>query len=248
VITSTQGAQAAASTHFQAAGCASLPFKPSFTVSTQAKTSKAKGASLTVKYTSGAGQANTAKVDVTLPKQLPARLTTIQQACTEAVFNANPASCPVASDIGTATAVTPILSSPLTGPVYLVSHGGAAFPDVVAILQGEGITIDLTGNINIAHSVTSASFNTVPDAPISTFTMVLPEGPHSGLSPNLPKSARYSMCGQTLTMPTSLTGQNGAVVKQTTKVSVTGCPKAKRKVKAKKKHAKRKAKQGKKKG
>jgi hypothetical protein len=236
VITSTQGTQAAVSNRFQAAGCASLPFKPSFTVSTQAKTSKAKGASLTVKYTSGVGQANTAKVGVTLPKQLPARLTTIQQACTEAAFNANPASCPVASDIGTATAVTPILASPLTGPVYLVSHGGAAFPDVVAILQGEGITIDLTGNINIAHSITSASFNTVPDAPISSFVMVLPEGPHSGLSPNLPKSAKYSMCGQTLTMPTSLTGQNGAVVKQTTKVSVTGCPKAKKKAKAKKKH------------
>jgi hypothetical protein len=233
VLTSTQGTQAAVSDRFQAAGCQSLPFKPGFSVSTQAKTSKAKGASLTVKYTSGAGQANTAKVDVTLPKQLPARLTTIQQACTEAAFNANPASCPAASAIGTATAATPILANPLTGPVYLVSHGGAAFPDVVAILQGEGVTIDLTGNINIAHSVTSASFNTVPDAPISTFTMVLPEGPHSGLSPNLPKSAKYSTCGQSLTMPTSLTGQNGAVVKQTTKVSVTGCPKAKKKVKKK---------------
>jgi hypothetical protein len=247
-VRSTEGATSAFSNHFQVGGCAALPFKPGFSVSTQAKTSKAKGASLTVKYTSGAGQANTAKVDVTLPKQLPARLTTIQQACTEAAFNANPASCPVASDIGTATASTPILANPLTGPVYLVSHGGAAFPDVVAILQGEGVTIDLTGNINIAHSVTSASFNTVPDAPITTFTMVLPEGPHSGLSPNLPKSAKYSMCGQSLTMPTTLTGQNGLVVKQTTKVAVTGCPKAKKKPKAKhKKSKKSKAKHGKKK-
>jgi hypothetical protein len=234
-VRSTEGAVSAFSNHFQVGGCAALPFKPGFAVSTQAKTSKAKGASLTVKYTSGAGQANTAKVDVSLPKQLPARLTTIQQACTEAQFNANPASCPAASAIGTATAVTPVLANPLTGPVYLVSHGGAAFPDVVAILQGEGITIDLTGNINIAHGITSASFNTVPDAPISTFTMVLPEGPHSGLSPNLPKSAKYSMCAQKLTMPTTLTGQNGVVVKQTTKVGVTGCPKAKKKAKARKK-------------
>jgi hypothetical protein len=245
-VRSTEGAVSGFSNHFQVGGCAALPFKPGFTVSTQAKTSKAKGASLTVKYTSGAGQANTAKVAVTLPKQLPARLTTIQQACTEAAFNANPASCPVASDIGTATASTPILANPLTGPVYLVSHGGAAFPDVVAILQGEGVTIDLTGNINIAHSVTSASFNTVPDAPISTFTMVLPEGPHSGLSPNLPKSAKYSMCAQKLTMPTTLTGQNGVVVKQTTKVTVTDCPKAKKARAKPKKHRKAKArKQGK---
>jgi hypothetical protein len=219
------------STRYQAANCANLPFKPTFTVSTQAKTSKSQGASLSVRYTSGAGQANTRAVDVTLPKQLPARLTTIQQACTEKAFAANPASCPAASVIGTAMATTPILASPATGPVYLVSHGGAAFPDVVAILQDEGVTVVLTGNVNIKKQITSASFDTVPDVPISTFQMVLPEGPHSGLAAVVPAQAKGSLCGQSLTMPTTLTGQNGAVVKQTTKIAVTGCPKAKKKAK-----------------
>jgi len=32
-----------------------------------------------------------------------------------------------------------------------------------------------------------------------------------------------------LAMPTAITGQNGAVLKQTTKIAVTGCPKAKKK-------------------
>ena len=41
------------------------------------------------------------------------------------------------------------------------------------------------------------------------------------------------MCGQALTMPTTITGQNGAVTTQTTKISVTGCPKVKKKTKAK---------------
>ncbi len=236
-VTSTQGATTGVSSRFQAAGCAGLPFKPVFRVSTQAKTSKAKGASLDVTYTSGAGQANTAKVAVSLPKALPARLTTIQQACTEAAFDANPASCPAASVIGSATATTPVLANPVTGPVYLVSHGGAAFPNVVAILQGENVTIDLVGSIDIKHGVTSAAFDSVPDAPIGTFKMVLPEGPHSGLAANLPGKAKGSMCGQNLTMPTTITGQNGAVIKQTTKVAVTGCPKAKKKTKTKtKKH------------
>ncbi len=228
------GASVAVSSPFAVAGCAGLAFKPSFKVSTQAKTSKAKGASLDVRYTSGAGQANTAKVSVSLPKALPARLTTIQQACTEAVFDANPASCPAGSVIGTATARTPVLADPVTGPVYLVSHGGAAFPNVVAILQGENVTIVLTGSIDIKHGVTSAAFDSVPDAPISVFQMVLPEGPHSGLAANLPGKAKGSMCGQNLTMPTVITGQNGAVIKQTTKVAVTGCPKAKKKTKVKK--------------
>jgi hypothetical protein len=243
-ISSAQGARVPVSSRFQAAGCTALPFKPSFTVSTQAKTSKANGASLTVKYVSGSGQANTAKVDVSLPKALPARLTTIQQACTEAAFNANPASCPAASVIGTASATTPILSAAVVGPVYLVSHGGAAFPNVVAILQGEGVTVELVGDINIKGGVTSAAFDTVPDAPISVFELSLPEGPHSGLAPNLAAKAKDSMCGQNLTMPTTLTGQNGAVVKQTTKISVTGCAKAK---KAKKKHGASKGKKGEKK-
>jgi hypothetical protein len=250
-VRSTEGAVSAFSNHFQVGGCAALPFKPTFAVSTPAKTSKQKGAGLLVTVGSGAGQANIAKAAVSLPKQLPSRLTTIQQACREATFDANPASCPAGSDIGTGTVTTPILANPLTGPVYLVSHGGAAFPDIVVILQGEGVTLDLTGSIDIKGAITSSTFATVPDAPVTSFQLSLPEGPHSALATNIPAKAKGSLCGQSLVMPTTLTGQNGAVVKQSTKIAVTGCPKAKKKVKAKK-HTQRahgkKAKRGKKKG
>jgi hypothetical protein len=208
-LTAAQGASSSVSSPFAVTGCRNLGFSPSFTVSTQAKSSKQTGASLDVRYATPAGQANTAKVDVTLPKQLPARLTTIQQACTEAQFAANPAGCPVGSQIGTATASTPVFANPLSGPVYLVSHGGAAFPNVVAILQGEGVTVNLTGNVNIKSGITSSSFETVPDAPISVFEMELPEGPHSGLAANLPAKAKGSFCGQSLTMPTTIVAQNG---------------------------------------
>jgi hypothetical protein len=238
-LTSTQGAGSQVSSPFQAANCGHLGFHPVFTVSTQAKTSKREGASLVVKGAFPAGEANIHAVAVTLPKQLPARLTTIQQACTAAVFAANPASCPVGSNIGSATASTPILAGPVTGPVYLVSHGGAAFPDVVAILQGEGVTIELTGSIDIKKGVTSSTFASVPDAPIGSFQLTLPEGPHSGLAAVVPAKAKGSLCGQSLSMPFTITGQNGAVLKETPKIAVTGCPKAKR---APKKHAKSKKK------
>ncbi len=242
-LTSTQGATANVSSHFQAANCATLPFKPSFKVSTQAKTSKKSGASLDVKvgYPAGA-QANIRSVAVTLPKQLPSRLSTIQQACPDATFNANPASCPAGSVIGTATATTPVLSSPVSGPAYLVSHGGTGFPDLVLILQGEGVTLELIGSIDIKKLVTSSAFESVPDAPISSFELKLPEGPHSGLTAVLPAKAKGNLCGTALTMPTTLTAQNGAVLKQSTKIAVTGCPKAK---KAKKKATHRRAKGGK---
>jgi hypothetical protein len=222
-ITAAQGASSNLSTPFQVGGCASLPFSPSFSASTQAKTSKANGASLTVTVRSTTGQANIQKVDLQLPKVLPSRLTTLQKACTEAQFNANPAGCPAGSDIGTARALTPILNTPLTGPAYLVSHGGAAFPDVEFVLQGEGITIVLDGKTDIKKGITYSRFETVPDAPISLFETSLPEGPHSILGAYLPANAKGSMCGQHLTIPTIITAQNGKQIKQTTKLAVTGC-------------------------
>jgi hypothetical protein len=231
-LTSTRGTQAQVSSRFQAANCASLPFKPSFKTSTQAKTSKRNGASLDVKVGSTAGQANVGKVAVSLPKQLPSRLTTIQQACPEAVFDANPATCPAGSDIGTASASTPVLASPLAGPAYLVSHGGAAFPDLVLTLQGEGITLDLVGSIDIRKGVTSSTFASVPDAPISSFELKLPEGPHSALAAVLPAKAKGNLCGTSPQIPTTITGQNGAQLKQSTRIAVSGCPKAKKKHKA----------------
>jgi hypothetical protein len=243
-ITSSQGVGANVASHFQAANCAALAFKPSFTVSTQASTSKKNGASLDVKlgYPAGA-QANIRSVAVTLPKQLPSRLTTIQQACPEAAFAANPASCPAGSNIGIATARTPVLANAVTGPAYLVSHGGAAFPDLVLILQGEGIKLELIGSINIKKSITSSTFATVPDAPISSFELSLPEGPHSGLAAVLPAKAKGSLCGTSLVMPTTMTGQNGATFKQNTKITVTGCPKAKKvKKHTRRAHGKKKAK------
>jgi hypothetical protein len=153
----------------------------------------------------------------------------LQKACTEAQFNANPAGCPAASDVATATVHTPILNVPLTGPAYFVSHGGAAFPELVLVLQGEGVTIDLVGNTDIKGKLTYSRFEAVPDAPFTSFELNAPQGPSSILATNLPASAKYSLCGQSLTMPTVITGQNGVVVKQNTKLAVTGCPRGAKK-------------------
>jgi hypothetical protein len=224
VLSGGQGATAKASVPFQLANCATLPFRPRFTVLTKAHTSKANGAYLHVKVSSGPGQANIAKVRAELPRQLPSRLSTLQKACPDATFNANPASCPAGSVVGTATALTPVLKSPLSGPAYLVSHAGAAFPDLVILLQGEGITLELVGNTDIRKGTTISTFDTVPDAPITSFDLVLPDGPHSALGANLPAKARSSLCRANLAMPTLITGQNGAVIRQTTRIAVSGCP------------------------
>jgi hypothetical protein len=174
---------------FQAADCSSLQFKPTFKVSTSGKTSRSQGASLTAKLTYPTGalgtQANIAQVKVDLPKQLPSRLTTLQKACTAATFQANPANCPSQSRVGFAKAITPILPVPLEGPAYFVSYGGAKFPELVIVLQGYGFTIDLHGETFISKAgITSSTFHTVPDEPVGSFELTLPQGPYSALAAN----------------------------------------------------------------
>ena len=225
---STQGQAAPLSARFQVGNCASLPFQPKLIAKVAGKASKANGTTFTVNVTSaGLGQASIAKVALTLPKALPTRLTTIQKACPEATFNANPASCPEGSVIGMAKIHTPLLQSPLSGPAYLVSHGNAAFPDVEFVLQGEGVKLVLDGKTDIKKGITYSRFESVPDAPFTSFETVLPAGPHSALTANVPQAERFSLCKQKLAMPTEITGQNGAVIRQTTNVALTGCPKVK---------------------
>jgi hypothetical protein len=260
------GATAPISSHFQVGSCRSLKFAPDFKVATSGKTSKANGASLDVKvvYPSpppgenqdnqASSQANIQSVKVELPKLLPSRLTTLQKACTAAQFDANPAGCPAASIVGHAIVHTQLLPVPLEGPAYFVSNGGEAFPNLIMVLQGYGVTVDLVGDTFISKAgVTSSTFKSTPDVPFHSFELTLPQGPHSALTANgdlcastkivtVHKRVARRVHGRTvhvvrsvkrrvreqLTMPTTIVGQNGARLEQGTKIAVSGCPKTKR--------------------
>jgi hypothetical protein len=229
-ISSVAGTAVSVSNPFAVGGCASLPFKPSFTAATKAETSRLNGASFNVKVAFPAGaEANIKSVKVILPKQLPSRQSTLKLACRAAVFDANPANCPAGSVVGTATAHTPVLPVALTGPAYFVSNGSEAFPDLILALQGDGVRIDLTGHTLIRKGITSSTFATVPDVPVSSFALNLPQSPHSALG------AYGSLCKNALHMPTTIVGQNGATIEQTTNIKVSGCPKHRKKPKSKKK-------------
>jgi hypothetical protein len=231
-ITSTQGESSSLATPFQVTNCATLKFQPTFAVSTAGKTSKADGASLSVKLTypktAQGVEANITRVKVDLPKQLPSRLKpTLQNACLAKVFETNPAACPADSVVGHARAITPILSVPVEGPAYFVSHGNEAFPSLIVVLQGDGITVDLVGTTFISKAgITSSTFKTVPDVPVSTFELTLPTGPHSALAANLPEKDHGNMCDQTLTMPTEFVAQNGAKINESTAIGISSCAKS----------------------
>jgi hypothetical protein len=242
-LTAHEGGSATITSPFQAASCANLKFEPKISISTSGKTSKADGASLTFKLTYPnaplGSQANIAKVKVDLPEQLPSRLTTLQKACTTQQFNTNPAGCPKASFIGHARATTPLIPVPLEGPAIFVSHGGEAFPSLTFVLQGYGITIDLVGQTSIKSGVTSTTFRTIPDEPVGTFEVTLPEGPYSALAANA------NLCkAKQLLMPTKLTAQNGAQTSQDDKIAVTGCKKPLKKRRSARRRASRSGRRG----
>ena len=179
--------------------------------------------------------ADIAKVKVELPRQLPSRLTTLQKACTAGAVRSEPGGVPRGVEDRLRGRAHPVIPVPLTGPAIFVSHGGEAFPSLTLVLQGYGITIDLVGTTDIKNGVTSTTFKTVPDQPFSSFELTLPEGPYSALT------APGNLCAaKSLTMPTEFLAQNGAELKQSTKIAVTGCPKHKKATHKKKHKAKAK--------
>ena len=113
--------------------------------------------------------------------------------------------------------------------------------------------IDLVGNTQIKRGITYSRFDTAPDAPISSFELNCPRAstrrslptcrrgtsrPHHG-GDGAKRVTRHTH-GRTvhmlrpvrelipvpLLMPTTITGQNGAVLTQNTRIGVTGCPAA----------------------
>jgi hypothetical protein len=217
VLTGSLGGVATLKTPFQAEGCSALAFKPAFKATTSGKFSKANGASIETTITMPSGEANVKSVKVQLPKQLPSRLTTLQKACLQATFEANPASCPAGSIVGTARANTPTLPSQLQGTAYLVSHAGLAFPDLDLVLDANGVRVILVGNTDIKKGITTTTFASTPDVPVTSVTVNLPLGPHSALA------AFGDLCTAPLIMPTTIVGQNGKQFKQNTRIATSGC-------------------------
>ncbi len=126
----------------------------------------------------------------------------------------------------------------MSGPAYFVSHGGAKYPELIIVLTGEdGVTVQVHGETFISKAgITTATFATVPDVPFSTFELELPEREYPALTAN--GNLCQAQAAGKLLMPTEMVGQNGLVVNQSTKISVTGCPKVKR-VSHKRRHAKK---------
>jgi len=120
----------------------------------------------------------------------------------------------------------------LTGPAYFVSHGGEEFPNLIIVLQGDGVRVNLTGDtfINEKTGITSSTFKLVPDVPVDTFELYLPQGKYHALAANT------NLCKTKHAMPTAFTAQNGLTLDRNTRIAVTGCAKKAKRASTARKH------------
>jgi hypothetical protein len=211
---------------FQAADCAALGFKPKLALSLKGATKRGGTPALkaVLTYPKGGRYANVRTAQVTLPHSEFLEQGHIGTVCTRVQFKEGVVpgeKCPAASVYGRARAVTPILSEPLEGPVYLRSSSHN-LPDLVAALHNKQVDIALDGRIDSVKGRIRNTFEGVPDAPVSEFVLEM-EGGKKGLLVN-----STNICARKHHAIADLTGQNGKVY-NTGPVLAAKCPKGKKK-------------------
>jgi hypothetical protein len=199
-----QGAVARPDEHFQVANCASLRFGPALRLAFSGNTGRTGNPALTATLTASPGESNLASASVTLPHSELLDNAHIQSPCTRVQFGEN--ACPASSVIGFAVAQTPLLEKPLEGPVYLRSSSHK-LPDVVAALKGQ-VDVTLDGRVDSRKGRLRATFEAVPDVPVSSFTLSLLGG-QQGLFAN-----SENLCKARQIAVERIVGQNGKTIKR----------------------------------
>ncbi len=189
------------SNRFQVGSCSSLGFQPKLALSLKGPTHRSAFPRLRAVLTPRPGDANIGRAQVTLPKTQFLEQSHIRTVCTRVQYAAS--ACPAASIYGYARAWSPVLEEPLQGPVYLRSSDNT-LPDLVASLDGQ-IHVDLVGRIDSFKARIRNTFETVPDAPVSRFELVM-QGGKKGLLVN-----NTELCKTTARALARFAGQNGKV-------------------------------------
>jgi hypothetical protein len=169
---------------YQAAGCASLGFKPKVGIKLKGGTKRGSHPALRAVVTPKPGQANFARAVVTLPRSAFLDQGHIRTVCTRVQFAAGAghgAACPPGSVYGHATAWSPLLAQPLAGPVYLRSSNNK-LPDLVVALHGQ-FDLELGARIDSKKGGIRTAFTPIPDAPVSRFILDM-QGGKEGLIVN----------------------------------------------------------------
>ena len=231
VLKSVADQTAAVSVRFRVADCASLALKPSLalTLSGKGQTTDGKHPAVSATLTQPAGQANLKKVTVTLPLSLALDTDNANGLCEFVDGSKAEPTCPKASIVGTATATTPILDEPLSGPVYFVKNvrkdpkSGReirTLPKLVIPLVGQnGVKLTLTGTSDVEDDQLVTTFNNIPDAPVSSFKLNIIGGKGGILA-----VSGADICKATQVADQQITGQSNKRADTDVYIQTPSCP------------------------
>jgi hypothetical protein len=204
LLTSAGGRTATPQAPFAAASCERLEFKPRLQVRLSGSTKRTGHPALkaVLTYPTKGSFANIARAQVNLPRAEFLDQGNLDKTCTKPALLAG--SCPASSIYGTARAWSPLLDQPLAGPVYLVGGFGYKLPALVADLNGQ-IHVILKSRIDSgSNKGLRATFEAVPDAPVSRFVLQMKGGKKYGLLVN-----SENVCGRPQKLKAAFTAQNG---------------------------------------
>jgi hypothetical protein len=215
-LTGDEGGVGTDSAFYQVANCAALPFGPKLSIGLQGSSKRRGHPAVRAVLTAAPGEAGISATTVSMPKSLLLDNAHIGTVCTKVQFAAS--ACPPESVIGSATAESPLLDQPISGPVYLRSSSHK-LPDLAVDLRGQ-IDIELDGRIDTtASKALRANFEDLPDAPVSKFVLSLAGG-SKGLLVN-----STNLCKGLGPAVIRIVGQNGTTVNQRSQLE-TSCGKA----------------------
>jgi hypothetical protein len=234
-LTSTGGTKAPVSSRFQVGGCAGLAFKPTFSgeLSGKGQTHSGQHPTLTTTLTMPPHGANLRSARVTLPLSLALDPVNSSHVCPYEVakkVTTGPVPCPKDSIIGSATAVTPLLSKPLDAIVYLVQgikiihgHKVHTLPTLLVALRGQ-LAIDLRAQTSVnKKSELVTTFPAIPDAPVSKFVLQIKGGPKGIL---VITGNHINICSKPQVAGVDLAAQNGKTDNLNVTMSKPACGKA----------------------
>jgi hypothetical protein len=222
--------------HFQLLNCGTLGYSPKLGLKLRGGTRRNTYPSLQAVVQGRPGDANLKRFVVTMPHSLFLAQNHIRSICTRVQFAEN--ACPPSSVYGHAVAFTPLLDEPLRGSVYLRSSDNK-LPDLVTSLYSGSIHIVIDGRIGPAHRGIRATFEDLPDAPLTRFVMKLRGGKH-GLLVN-----SADICAQPPAATVKAIGQNSRGAEFRSVLRSVSCKKRR---KHRKRHNKHRRKHGGKRG
>ncbi len=211
-IGSANGATATRDTRFQVGECAALDLKPEMDLRFTGSSNRGGHPGLEVEMKQAPGESGLKQVEVALPLSVALDPENARALCTPQ--QAASRTCPEASIVGNATAVTPILDQPLSGPVYFVegvriSATGRevkTLPKLLITLRG-AVALDLMADSDVEDDKLVTTFPSIPDAPISSFKLMI-NGGSNGILRNTGTNGT-TLCHSDQVMETRFEGQNG---------------------------------------